>query len=188
MHSAPFRTLTARTLVLPQENIDTDQIIPARFLTTTAREGLGRFAFHDWRAVDPDSVFDHVEADDRRILVAGANFGCGSSREHAPWALHDLGVRAVISTRVADIFKANALENGLLPVEVDEATWRRLAEHDGETVTVDLEACELRFANHVTSFDVEPFARRRLLDGADTLSWLLGRLPQIETYEQRRAA
>jgi 3-isopropylmalate/(R)-2-methylmalate dehydratase small subunit len=189
----PFAVLNSRTVVLAQENIDTDQIIPARFLTTTAREGLGRHAFHDWRydtsgAPRPDCVLNQVDPREHRILVAGRNFGCGSSREHAPWALADFGFRAVVSTEIADIFTANALENGLLPVVVDDETWRRLADRPGELATIDLEACELSFGNHVTAFAVDSFARRRLLDGADTLGWLLRRLPAIEAFEQRRAA
>ena len=122
-----FKTLTSRTVVLPQENIDTDQIIPARFLTTTVKDGLGKSAFYDWR-YDEDgrpknsSVFNGVNPETHKILVAGSNFGCGSSREHAPWALSDFGFRAVISSDIADIFKSNAQKNGLLPVEVDEET------------------------------------------------------------------
>ncbi len=127
----PFRTLTSRTVALPYANIDTDQIIPARFLTTTSREGLGRSAFHDWRhhpdgAAREDFVLNTIDAAEHRILIAGENFGCGSSREHAPWALTDFGFRAVISTKVADIFTSNALKNGLLPIEVDEETHAEL--------------------------------------------------------------
>src|SRR4029077_2712819 len=122
----PFTTLTSRTVVLPAANIDTDQIIPARFLTTTTRSGLGRHLFADWRYA-PDGttraefVLNRPEASGCRILVAGRNFGCGSSREHAAWALADYGIRAVISPEIADIFSSNALKNGLLPVIVDEA-------------------------------------------------------------------
>jgi 3-isopropylmalate/(R)-2-methylmalate dehydratase small subunit len=189
----PFRVLTSHTVVLPQENIDTDQIIPARFLTTTSREGLGKLAFNDWRygpggEPKPDFVLNTVDPAEHRVLVGGRNFGCGSSREHAPWALYDWGFRAVISTEIADIFTSNCLKNGLLPVVVDEETHKRLLEHPGESVTVDLEACEVRFGNHVCGFRVEPFARRCLLDGVDTLGWLQGRLPAIEAFEQRRSA
>ena len=189
----PLKTLTSRTLVLPAANIDTDQIIPARFLTTTSKEGLGREAFYDWRydkegAVKTDCVLNQVDAAEHRVLVAGRNFGCGSSREHAPWALTDYGFRAVVSTEIADIFTSNALKNGLLPVVVDEETHARLVEHAGEPVTIDLQANELRMGNHVVSFRVEPFSRECLLEGVDTLGWLAARIPAIEAYEREHAA
>jgi 3-isopropylmalate/(R)-2-methylmalate dehydratase small subunit len=189
----PFKTLTSRTVVLPGANIDTDQIIPARFLTTTTKAGLGRDAFHDWRydsegQPKPDCILNTLEPAEHRVLVAGRNFGCGSSREHAPWALLDYGFRAVISTEVADIFTSNALKNGLLPIVVDEETHSRLLEHPGEVVTVDLEASELRVGNHVVRFSVEPFSRECLLEGVDTLGWLLARAPAIEAYEKAQAA
>ena len=188
----PFTTLTSRTVVLPEANIDTDQIIPARFLTTTTREGLGRLAFHDWRydgaGQEKPCVLNEVDPAAHRILVAGRNFGCGSSREHAPWALTDFGFRAVVSTEIADIFTSNALKNGLVPVVVDAETHARLTERPGEEVTVDLEANELRFANHVLSFSIEPFARQCLLEGVDPLGWLLSRQSQIAAFEQECAA
>ena len=188
-----FKTLTSRTVVLAAANIDTDQIIPARFLTTTVKAGLGREAFHDWRydadgAPRPDCILNQVDPAEHRVLVAGRNFGCGSSREHAPWALTDYGFRAVISTEIADIFTSNALKNGLLPVVVDEETHARLVEHAGEPVTVDLERSELRMGNHVVAFQVEPFSRECLLEGVDTLGWLAGRIPAIEAYETAHAA
>jgi 3-isopropylmalate/(R)-2-methylmalate dehydratase small subunit len=188
----PFTTLTSRTVVLPQANIDTDQIIPARFLTTTTREGLGRLAFHDWRydasGAEKPCVLNEVDPAAHRVLVAGRNFGCGSSREHAPWALTDFGFRAVVSTEIADIFTSNALKNGLVPVVVDAETHARLTGKPGEEVTVDLRAGELRFANHVVSFSIEPFARQCLLDGVDPLGWLLSRRPRIAAFEQEYAA
>ena len=189
----PFKTLTSRTVVLPAANIDTDQIIPARFLTTTTKEGLGREAFHDWRydkdgEIRPDCILNQVDPAEHRVLVAGHNFGCGSSREHAPWALTDYGFRAVVSTEIADIFTSNALKNGLLPVVVDEETHARLVEHTGEPVTIDLQANELRMGNHVVSFRVEPFSRECMLDGVDTLGWLAARIPAIEAYEREHAA
>ena len=188
-----FKTLTSRTLVLPAANIDTDQIIPARFLTTTTKEGLGREAFHDWRyakdgGIKADCILNQVDPAEHRVLVAGRNFGCGSSREHAPWALTDYGFRAVVSTEIADIFTSNALKNGLLPVVVDEETHARLVEHAGEPVTIDLQANELRMGNHVVSFSVEPFSRECMLDGVDTLGWLAARIPAIEAYEREHAA
>jgi len=186
----PFTSFTSRTVVLREENIDTDQIIPARFLTTTERGGLGKRAFHDWRydAEGRDNstcVLNRIAPCAHRILVAGHNFGCGSSREHAPWALTDFGFRAVVSTGIADIFTSNALKNGLLPVVIDQASWRDLASRPGENATIDLEACEIRFGNHVAKFAVDPFARRCLLDGVDTMGWLMGRLKQIEAFEGR---
>ena len=192
MTFAPFTRLTSRTLVLPEANIDTDQIIPARFLTTTDKEGLGAAAFHDWRygtdgAPDEGHVLNTTDPDSHRILVAGDNFGCGSSREHAPWALMAYGFRAVVSTSIADIFRSNSLKNGLLPVVVDEATHALLLEQPGREVTVDLEAQELRFGNHVRAFETEPFARRCLLDGKDPLGVLLDAMPEIEAFEANAA-
>ena len=188
----PFRRLVSRTYVLPQENIDTDQIIPARFLTTTERAGLGAHAFHDWRydadGRPRDTALNLLDTSAHRILVAGRNFGCGSSREHAPWALHDFGFRAVVSTEIADIFTSNALKNGLLPVVVDEETHARLLEGAGEEATVDLDSQELRFGNHVANFRTEPFARRCLLDGVDPLGFILDRRGVIAAFEEARAA
>ena len=184
----PFRVLTSRTIVLPQENIDTDQIIPARFLTTTTRAGLGRLAFHDWRydaagAPRPDFVLNTADANAHRILVAGRNFGCGSSREHAPWALKDFGFQAVISSEIADIFSSNALQNGLLPVVLDAPAHARLLGEPGAEITVDLEASEVRGDGWAAGFAVEAFARRCLLDGVDPLGWLLARRGSIRAHE-----
>ncbi|MBI1366311.1 MAG: 3-isopropylmalate dehydratase small subunit [Alphaproteobacteria bacterium] len=188
-----FSALTSRTMVLPQENIDTDQIIPARFLTTTSRKGLGKVVFYDWR-YDEDgrpknsSVFNGVDPQTHRILVAGSNFGCGSSREHAPWALVDFGFRAVISSDIADIFKSNALKNGLLPVTVDEKTHAKLLASPGAEVTIDLETLSVTLSDGSgTTFEVEAFARRCLLDGVDPLGHLLNQLPAIEAYERAHA-
>jgi 3-isopropylmalate/(R)-2-methylmalate dehydratase small subunit len=189
----PFKVLTSHTVVVADSNIDTDQIIPARFLTMTDKAGLGKLAFNDWRYdadgnEKPDCIFNQIDPTEHRVLVAGHNFGCGSSREHAPWALVDYGFRAVISTEIADIFTSNALKNGLVPIVVDAETHARLTEHPGEPVTVDLEKLELRAGNHVTSFKVEAFARQCLLEGVDTLGWLTSRLPAIEAYEKDHAA
>src|SRR5262245_24930448 len=141
----PIRTIESRTLVLPFTNIDTDQIITARFLTTTTREGLGRQAFSDWRydasgAPKADFILNRPEAAGCAILVAGRNFGCGSSREHAPWALLDYGFRAVVSTEIADIFRSNSLKNGLLPIVVDEQIHAWLLTHPGVSLKIDLQA------------------------------------------------
>jgi len=186
-----FTHLTSRTFVLPQANIDTDQIIPARFLTTTTREGLGAAAFYDWRYdangdLRPDAALNAIDPSEHRILVAGENFACGSSREHAPWALLDYGFRAVISTSIADIFSSNALKNGLLPVVVDELTHARLRADPGGRATIDLEHCELRFGNEApVGFTIEPFARRCLMEGVDPFGWLIDRLAAIEAFEAR---
>lgn len=188
-----FKTLRSRTIVLSQENIDTDQIIPARFLTTTSREGLGAAAFYDWR-YDADgrprsaSIFNNVDPGKYRILVAGSNFGCGSSREHAPWALYDFGFRAVISSDIADIFKSNALKNGLLPVEVEDEFHDYLLTHPGAEVAIDLEKeiVGVLGGGKSAGFTVEPFARRCLLDGVDPLGHLLNQMGAIEAFEEAR--
>jgi 3-isopropylmalate/(R)-2-methylmalate dehydratase small subunit len=190
----PLRTLRSKTVVLPLANIDTDQIIPARFLTTTVKEGLGRQLFADWRylkdgAPNPDFVLNQPAAVGARILVAGRNFGCGSSREHAPWALADYGFGAVISTEIADIFRGNALKNGLLPVTVDEATAAWLLAHPGAEVTVDLEAARLSLPIGIdVAFPIEAFARHCLLNGIDELGYLRSKLPEIERFEAARTA
>ena len=141
----PLTEVVSRTVVLRERNIDTDQIIPARFLTTTQRKGLGQHAFHDWRrradgSPDPDFPFNQARNAGARILVAGRNFGCGSSREHAPWALLDLGLRAVISSQIADIFRSNALKNGLLPVVLEESVVERLLARPGVELAIDVAA------------------------------------------------
>jgi 3-isopropylmalate/(R)-2-methylmalate dehydratase small subunit len=185
----PIRTIESRTVVLPLTNIDTDQIIPARFLTTTTREGLGRQAFADWRydahgALRPDFVLNTPAAAGCGVLVAGRNFGCGSSREHAPWALLDLGLRAVISTEIADIFRSNALKNGLLPVVVDETTHAWLLDHPGANVRIDLENSTLTLPDaRSVRFPIEGFARYCLLNGIDELGFLLQQADAIARYE-----
>ncbi|HEY0768379.1 MAG TPA: 3-isopropylmalate dehydratase small subunit [Steroidobacteraceae bacterium] len=186
-----FTTLTSRTVVLASANIDTDQIIPARFLTTTTRSGLGEHLFADWRYAPDgtpraDFVLNRHEARGCRILIAGRNFGCGSSREHAPWALADYGFRAVISTEIADIFSSNALKNGLLPVIVDEASSAWLIAHPGAEVTLDVMAGTLTLPTGIAvGFALEAFARHCLLRGVDELGYLLGRGSEIEAYERR---
>lgn len=178
-----FRRLTSKTVVLPADNIDTDQIIPARFLTITTKEGLGESLFADWRA-DPEFVLNRPEAEGAQILVAGDNFGCGSSREHAPWALTSYGFRAVISSSIADIFKNNAVKNGLLPVEVDDETHRYLIENPGVSVTVDLEACAIVLPEgRAATFPIDGFARHCLLNGIDQLDFLLQQEEAIARFE-----
>jgi len=190
----PIKTLRSRTVVLPASDIDTDQIIPARFLTTTTRSGLGAHLFADWRygsdgSPRADFVLNRPEAKGCTILVAGNNFGCGSSREHAPWALTDYGLRAVVSTQIADIFRNNSLKNGLLPVIVDPDTHGWLLEHPGAEVAIDLESTTLTMpAGQSVRFPLEPFARYCLMNGVDELGFLLGKEAQIAAYEQRRAA
>ena len=187
----PLTHLTSRTLVLAAANIDTDQIIPARFLTTTTRAGLGQHLFADWRygaGGEPRADFplNRPEAQGCRILVAGRNFGCGSSREHAPWALTDYGLRAVISTEFADIFTSNALKNGLLPVIVDETTSAWLIAHPGEEVSLDVLSRTLRLPDgRSVHFPLERFAQHCLLRGLDELDYLLERRDQIEAFERR---
>ena len=187
----PFTTLTSRTVVMPGANIDTDQIIPARFLTTTTRAGLGAQLFTDWRydatgAPDPAFVLNRPESSGCQVLVAGRNFGCGSSREHAPWALLDYGFRAVISTELADIFCSNALKNGLLPVIIDEHTSAWLIEHPGVAVTLDVAAGTLTLPGGAqVPFPLAAFDRHCLLKGVDELGYLLDRRAAIEAFERR---
>jgi 3-isopropylmalate/(R)-2-methylmalate dehydratase small subunit len=186
----PIRTLTGRTVVLPQQNIDTDQIIPARFLKVTTRQGLGKWCFSDWRydaegKERPDFVLNRPESKGARVLVAGDNFGCGSSREHAPWALVDYGFRAVVSSSIADIFRNNAVKNGLVPVVVNEAVHRRLLAEPGATVTVDLESRTLSLADGTrVEFPIDPFARYCLMNGIDELGFLLGQSEAISRFEE----
>jgi 3-isopropylmalate/(R)-2-methylmalate dehydratase small subunit len=189
----PLRHVRSRTLVIASSNIDTDQIIPARFLTTTTKDGLGRQLFADWRyradgSPNPDFVLNRPEARGAQVLVAGRNFGCGSSREHAPWALLDFGFRAVISTEIADIFRGNSLKNGLLPITVDEATSQWLLAHPGAEVDIDLERARLTLPDGVSvAFPLEAFARHCLLNGVDELGYLRSRLSDIERYEAARS-
>ena len=188
----PFRALTSRAVVLSQSNIDTDQIIPGRFLSTTSREGLGARAFYDWRyeadgTPRPEAVLNRIDPAEHRILLAGRNFACGSSREHAPWALLDYGFRAVVSTGIADIFTSNALKNGLLPIVVDQVAWDDLAAHPDQPITIDLQAQTIRRGDAPpVAFTVETFARQCLLDGVDTLGWLQKHTPAIEAFEHAR--
>ncbi|MEE9273329.1 MAG: 3-isopropylmalate dehydratase small subunit [Robiginitomaculum sp.] len=189
MSSDPFTLLRSNTLVLSAENIDTDQIIPARFLTTTSREGLGKHVFNDWRYRDDGSETNHVLNTDKakasQILVAGRNFGCGSSREHAPWALSDYGIRAVISSEIADIFHANALKNGVLAIVIEQGAHEWLLANPFEEVTVDLKYCEVRLPRNggTYSFNIDPFSRHCLLNGQDELDYLNAQDKAISSYE-----
>ncbi len=189
-----FTKLTSRVVVLPVDNIDTDQIIPARFLKVTDKAGLGANLFADWRyAPDgsprPDFVLNRPEAQGAQILLAGDNFGCGSSREHAPWALLGFGFRAVISTSFADIFRNNALKNGLLPVVVDSATHRALLdllqEKPNAELTIDLATQTLSFLDRSVTFPIDPFSKNCLLNGVDELGYILSFEKEIAAYEAR---
>jgi 3-isopropylmalate/(R)-2-methylmalate dehydratase small subunit len=179
---------------MPSTNIDTDQIIPGRFLTTTTREGLGKQLFADWRydaagAPNPDFVLNKPGAAGCRILVAGRNIGCGSSREHAPWALLDYGFQAVVSSGIADIFRNNSLKNGLLPVVVDETTHGWLLANPGAEVEIDLATATLRRPGaEPVPFPIDPFARHCLMHGVDELGFLLSQDAAIKAYEARRPA
>lgn len=191
----PVRQFASRTAVLPLADIDTDQIIPARFLTTTTREGLGEHLFHDWRyghsgdgAPNPEFVLNAPEAEGCRVLVAGNNFGCGSSREHAPWALLDYGFQAVISTEIADIFRSNALKNGLLPIVVDAKTHRWLVDNPGAEVTIDVAASTLTLpTGERAGWPLDAFSRYCLLEGIDSLGFLRKHINRIESFERSRA-
>jgi len=187
----PIRQIRSRTAVLPFTNIDTDQIIPARFLRTTSRDGLGKNLFNDWRydaggGPRADFALNDPATRDCHILVGGRNFGCGSSREHAPWALLDYGFQAVISSEIADIFSNNSLKNGLVPVVVDESTLAWLLEHPGVELTIDLESRTLHLpdARHV-SFPLGPFDRYCLINGVDELGFLLSQQAAIAAFEAR---
>jgi 3-isopropylmalate/(R)-2-methylmalate dehydratase small subunit len=189
----PLKRITSRTVVIASTDIDTDQIIPARFLTTTTKEGLGQQLFADWRyqedgAPKREFVLNRPEARGAQILVAGRNFGCGSSREHAPWALLDYGFRAVLSTEIADIFRGNALKNGFLPIVVDEQTWQWLLHHPGAELDIDLETMHLTLPTGASiSFAIEPFARHCLLNGLDEFGYLRSKLADIERFEAARS-
>jgi 3-isopropylmalate/(R)-2-methylmalate dehydratase small subunit len=184
------KTIRSRTVVLPTSNIDTDQIIPARFLTSTSKAGFGQHLFADWRFdaagnPRPDFELNKPEARGAQVLVAGRNIGCGSSREHAAWALQDFGFAAVVSTEFADIFRTNSLKNGLVPVLVDEATHAWLLAHPGAEVTIDVESTTLSLPNGTSvKFPLEGFARFCLLNGVDELGYLLSRSDAITAYEQ----
>jgi 3-isopropylmalate/(R)-2-methylmalate dehydratase small subunit len=188
----PLRHIVSRSVVIASSDIDTDQIIPARFLTTTTKEGLGKQLFADWRYHEDGSpkaefVLNRPEAKGAQILVAGRNFGCGSSREHAPWALLDYGFRAVISAGVADIFRGNALKNGFLPIVVDEPTSQWLLQHAGAELAIDLETMRLMLPTGASiAFAIEPFARHCLLNGLDEFGYLRSKLPDIERFEAAR--
>ena len=187
-----FERLVARTLVMPECNIDTDQIIPARFLTTTTRDGLGRHAFNDWRYLadgsdNPDFAFNQPQNAGAQILVAGHNFGCGSSREHAQWALLELGLRAVISSQIADIFRSNALKNGLLPIVLEPDLVAELLATPGIELRIDVATRSVSLPDgRSTTFELDAFAQTCLLEGVDQLGYLLRQGDAITRFEDRR--
>jgi 3-isopropylmalate/(R)-2-methylmalate dehydratase small subunit len=189
-----FATFTSAVIPLPAENVDTDQIVPARYLKVTDKEGLREALFRDWRydedggLKEPLFVMDRVAMLDRQILLVGDNFGTGSSREHAPWALTAWGIRAILSTSFADIFRNNALKNGLLPIVVEAEKHRQLFEliaaDPSAQLTVDLEAQVVHLpGDEDLPFEVDPFARLMLLEGTDEMGYLIGKLPAIEAWE-----
>ena len=195
----PFRSFTSAVIPLPAENVDTDQIVPARYLKVTDKDGLREALFRDWRydedggLKEPLFVMDRVAMLDRKILLVGDNFGTGSSREHAPWALTAWGIRAILSTSFADIFRNNALKNGLLPIVVEPERHRQLFEmvaaNPNAQLTVDLEAQVVHLpGDEDLPFEVDPFARLMLLAGTDEMGYLLGRLPAIEAWEAAHPA
>ena len=194
----PIKTFRSRTVVMPSTNIDTDQIIPGRFLTTTTKEGLGQQLFADWRydasgAPKPDFILNKPEAQGCRILVAGRNIGCGSSREHAPWALCDYGFQAVVSTEIADIFRNNSLKNGLLPIVLPESKISRLFDEvkafPGYRLTVDLpRQIVVLPQGEELPFDIEPFRKYCLTNGFDDIGLTLRQSDKIRAFEAERLA
>jgi 3-isopropylmalate/(R)-2-methylmalate dehydratase small subunit len=189
----PFNTLTSHIVLLPLNDIDTDQIIPARFLKTTGKEGLGKALFADWRYASdgtprPNFVLNQPESHGAKILVVQSNFGCGSSREHAPWALIDWGFEAVLALSFADIFRSNAIKNGLLPVELEPEFFSQITSiiklDPGAQITVDLVEQSVSIPGAVPStFTIDSFARKCLLEGIDQLEYLLSLDEEITTYE-----
>ena len=191
MSFKPLRTVTSRTMVLPLENIDTDQIMPAKFLSMTTKAGLGEHVFANLRYNEDGSETEHElntpEGKACEILVAGHNFGCGSSREHAPWGLTDYGFRVVISSEIADIFRGNSLKNGLLPIIIDKRAHQWLLENPGADVTVDLETCEVRLPRNggTYNFEVDAFSRHCLMEGVDEMGYLQNQDAALSAYENR---
>ena len=188
-----FETVESKTVALPIDNIDTDQIIAARFLKTTSMEGLGDNLFLDWRklpdgSLNPDFPLNKPSAQGAQILVTGDNFGCGSSREHAPWALKQYGFKAIISTSFADIFKGNALKNGLLPIVMPRDIHAELLKWSGIALKIDLASQTVTLAGGRTvEFPIDPFVKQCLLDGVDELGYMLKQEPAIAAYEAKRA-
>jgi 3-isopropylmalate/(R)-2-methylmalate dehydratase small subunit len=189
-----FTAFESKTVLLPVDNVDTDQIIPARFLKTVTKDGLGDQLFYDWRydangSPKPDFVLNQPQSKNAKTLVAGDNFGCGSSREHAPWALTQYGFRAVISTSFADIFKGNAVKNGLLPVVVPADVHKWLLDNPDAVLRIDLASQTLSLPDARTvEFPVDSFARHCMLEGVDELGYILRQADAIAAYESGHPA
>ena len=192
MSFKPLKTVTSRTLVLSTTNIDTDQIMPAKFLSMTTKAGLGEHVFANLRYNADGELTDHeLNSDDGKaceILVAGHNFGCGSSREHAPWGLTDYGFRVVISSEIADIFRGNSLKNGLLPIVIDKGAHKWLLDHPAEEITVDLERQEVRLPKNggTYKFEIDAFSRHCLMEGVDEMGYLQAQDDALSAYEAKQ--
>jgi len=188
----PITQIKSTTVVLPYDDMDTDQIIPARYINTNTKEGLGKYLFTDWRHDKNgeerlDFPLNDPESKKATVLVAGHNFGCGSSREHAPWALLDYGIRAVISTEIADIFRNNSLKNGLIPVIVNTKSYQWLLGHPGVEVTISLEKSSLIIEQQAPlDFSIDPFSRYCLVNGLDQLGFLMDHEEHITNYESKQ--
>ena len=189
MSFEPLKQVTSRTLVLSDTNIDTDQIMPAKFLSMTTKAGLGEHVFANLRYAADGSKTNHElntpEGEASKILIAGHNFGCGSSREHAPWGLTDYGFRVVISSEIADIFRNNSLKNGLLPIIIEKRAHEWLLDNPGAEVSVDLDTCEVRLPRNggTYSFEIDAFSRHCLMEGVDEMGYLQGQSDAIAEFE-----
>tara|TARA_B100000927_G_scaffold14791_2_gene11617 strand:+ start:922 stop:1506 length:585 start_codon:yes stop_codon:yes gene_type:complete len=184
--------INSKILVLPNKDVDTDQIIPARFLTTTSKDGLGKHLFHDWRYEEngdkkPDFVLNKHGNKKIEILVAGNNFGCGSSREHAPWALTDYGFRAVISSKIADIFKSNALKNGLLPIVVSEKILNTIMDKPDSELSICVQSSKITLPNNdIVEYEIDEFSKFCLIEGIDQLGFIQRNNSSIVEFEEKR--
>jgi len=186
-----FKKLNTNIAVIDIENIDTDQIIGSDHLKITNKSGLGKHLFSGWRFdsegnVKSEFILNKETAKDAKVLIAGDNFGCGSSREHAPWALLDFGIEVVISSSIADIFSNNAIKNGLLPLQVSEQQHQFLLSMNGQSIEINLADQQIICENKTIKFDIEPFAKHCLLNGVDQLDFLISHLSDIDKYEKNR--
>ena len=185
--------IKSKAVVLKNKDVDTDQIIPARFLTTTSKKGLGKHLFHDWRynedgTDDPNFILNKKENKGSEILIAGNNFGCGSSREHAPWAILDFGIKVVISSKIADIFKGNSLKNGLLPIVVTEDILSMLMDIPCPYLSICIERSELTLPNNeIFEYEIDEFSKYCLIEGIDQLGYIKRNINLIEMFEEKRS-